>query len=87
MDGQVESFGRDIKKNIYGQRAVLVRMTLQERDGLRRESIKKGMSLQQYCRAKLGLPSRALIKQIKQANSSTPEHEQPQPTQSVERSA
>jgi hypothetical protein len=84
MDGQVESFGRDIKKNIYGQRAVLVRMTLSERDDLRRQSIGEGMSLQQFCRSRLGLPSRGLVKP---ANSSRPVREQPEPMQIVERSA
>ncbi len=62
MDGQVESFGRDIKRNVYGERAVLVRMRLVERDDLRRRAIEKHMSLQQYCRFLLGLPSRPLIK-------------------------
>lgn len=74
MDGQVESFGRDIKKNIYGQRAVLVRMTLSERDELRRQSIGAGMSLQQFCRSRLGLPSRELVKR---SNSSRHEPVQP----------
>lgn len=82
MDGQVESFGRDIKKNVYGQRAVLVRMQLSERDELRRRSIEAGMSLQQFCRKLLGLPSRPFIMK---ANSSPLEREQQRPKANTSR--
>ena len=75
MDGQVESFGREIKANVYGERAVLVRMRLTERDDLRRRSLAAGMSLQQYCRHLLGLPSRVHIK--KNCEQLAPEQQPP----------
>lgn len=55
MDGQVESFGRKIKASVYGQRQILVRLSLRERDEVRRSAIASGLSLTQYCRQRLGL--------------------------------
>ena len=55
MDGQQESFNRKIKSRIYGRRGILVRMSLDERNGLRRDATAAGQSLAQFCRVRLGL--------------------------------